>query len=183
MQNRPAVGSVFDINLSEQSAEYRQMGDTVMNARSLSYRTLNLGLWSQLIALLMGLALHGSAVLAGRALFFGSIFTPSLDLLLAPFIILGGGLGLAGQLGLRLQPAGLRWAGLAVSLYFIISIPFHAKTLLSWSTAHFTAFPASYSLFIIPLQLLFLFIVIRQRRALPPQPDPAEGGGQAADSR
>lgn len=129
------------------------------------HKTLRLGLWAQVTALLMGLALHGSAVLAGRELFFGSIFTPSLDLILAPFIVLGGLLGLGGHLGAVLHPRGLRWAGIAVSAYFLISIPFHAKTLFTWSTAHFTAFPEYYSLLIIPVQLLFLLIVTGELRA------------------
>lgn len=122
-------------------------------------RVLFAGLWSQAIALVLGMALHGSAILAGRALFYGKVFTPALDLLFVPFITLGGILGLWGHFSSGNESRGLRWAGLLVSLYFLISIPLHAKTLLTWSTAHFAVFPETYSLFIIPVQLLFLLIV------------------------
>lgn len=136
-----------------------------MEATIVYARPLRIGLYSQAIALLLGLLLHGSAVLAGRELFFGKIFTPSLDLLFVPFIVLGGGLGCWGHLAAVVRPRLLRWAGIAVSAYFVISIPFHAKTLLTWSTAHFTAFPEYYSLIIIPVQLLFLLIVVGELRA------------------
>ena len=122
-------------------------------------RILFAGLCSQAIALLLGMALHGSAILAGRVLFYGKVFTPALDLLFVPFITLGGILGLWGHFSSGNESRGLRWAGLLVSLYFLISIPLHAKTLLTWSTAHFAVFPETYSLFIIPIQLLFLLIV------------------------
>lgn len=122
-------------------------------------RILFTGLWSQAIALVLGMALHGSAILAGRVLFYGKVFTPALDLLFVPFITLGGILGLWGHFSSENEPRGLRLAGLLVSLYFLISIPLHAKTLLTWSTAHFAVFPEIYSLFIIPIQLLFLLIV------------------------
>jgi hypothetical protein len=136
-----------------------------METNTVSAQPLRIGLYSQAIALLLGVLLHGSAVLAGRALFFGKIFTPTLDLLFVPFIVLGGVLGCWGHLASVIRPRALRWAGIAVSAYFVISIPFHAKTLLTWSTAHFTAFPEYYSLLIIPVQLLFLLIVMGELRA------------------
>jgi len=132
-----------------------------MKENSASNRILLTGLWSQTIALIMGIGLHSSAILAGRTLFFGKIFTPALDLLFVPFITVGGLLGIWGYFPLRNHSRWLRIAGIAVSAYFFISIPFHMKTILSWSTAHFTEFPERYSFFIIPVQLLFLWIVYR----------------------
>lgn len=136
-----------------------------MEAKISYKQTLRVGLFSQAIALAMGIALHSSAVLAGRTLFYGKIFTPTLDLLFVPFIVLGGLMGIWGHIESAIRPWQLRLAGLAVSVYFLISIPFHVKTLVSWSTAHFRAFPDKYSLFVIPLQLLFLLIVFRALRA------------------
>lgn len=139
-----------------------------MQENTASKKILIAGLWSQSIALVMGICLHSSAILAGRILFYGKIFTPALDLLFVPFISVGGLLGVWGYLRSATSLRWLRIAGIAVSAYFLISIPLHLKTLLSWSTAHFSAFPARYSLFIIPVQLLFLLIVatvIRAERA------------------
>lgn len=130
-----------------------------MGKNQVTNRILSAGLWSQVVALVLGMALHSSAILAGRALFYGKIFTPALDLLFVPFITLGGILGVWGHLSSTKESRWLRVAGLLVSVYFLISIPFHAKTLVTWSTAHFAAFPERYSLFIIPVQLLFLLIV------------------------
>lgn len=135
-----------------------------MKTTNVYYRILRTGLLSQAIALVMGMALHASALFAGRALFYGKIFTPALDLLFVPFIVAGGLLGICGHVQSVLHPRLLRFAGIAVSLYFLISIPFHVRTILSWSTAHFMKFPEQYSLFIIPLQLLFLWIVSRELR-------------------
>lgn len=133
-----------------------------MKATNVYHGILRIGLVSQAIALVMGMALHSSALFAGRALFYGKIFTPALDLLFVPFIVAGGLLGICGHVQSVLHPRLLRFAGIAVSLYFLISIPFHVRTILSWSTAHFMKFPEQYSLFIIPLQLLFLWIVSRE---------------------
>ena len=130
-----------------------------MSENNVASRILLTGLWSQVVALVMGMALHSSAILAGRALFYGKIFNPALDLLFVPFITLGGLLGVWGHLWSGKESPWLRGAGLLVSAYFLISIPLHAKTLVTWSTAHFAVFPERYSMFIIPVQLLFLLIV------------------------
>ncbi len=127
---------------------------------------LTIGLWSQAMALVLGISLHASALLSGRALFYTKIFTPALDLLFVPLITVGGLLGIWGQIASPVASRGLRYAGLAVSAYFAISIPLHLKTLLLWSTAHFTSFPERYSLFIIPIQIVFILIVAGCLRAL-----------------
>lgn len=134
-----------------------------MEKKHVGNRILLIGLWSQVVALVLGMALHSSAILAGRALFYEKIFTPALDLLFVPFITLGGILGLWGHLSAEKQSHWLRAAGLLVSAYFLVSIPLHAKTLVTWSTAHFAVFPERYSIFILPVQLLFLLIVFAHR--------------------
>lgn len=135
-----------------------------MGAKSVGSRVLGLGLWLQAGALVLGISLHASATLSGRALFYGRIFTPALDVLLTPLIAVGGLLGVWGLWAARRRPRWLRAAGLFVSAYFVISIPVHLKTLLTWSTAHFAAFPERYSLFIIPVQVLFLLVVAAHLR-------------------
>jgi hypothetical protein len=90
-----------------------------MEATSFYRQTLRIGLFSQAIALLMGIALHSSAVLVGRTLFYGKIFTPALDLLFVPFIVVGGLLGIWGHVESTLRPRLLRLAGIAVSVYFL----------------------------------------------------------------
>ena len=48
-------------------------------------RVLSAGLWSQAVALVLpGMALHGSAILAGRVLFYGKVFTPASTCSLSP---------------------------------------------------------------------------------------------------
>lgn len=141
-----------------------------MKKHNLDGKILFTGLCAQAAALLMGIGLHASAILAGRTLFYEKIFTPALDLLFVPFIALGGLLGMWGYVAVGMKSRWLRAAGTFVSIYFLISIPFHVRTLLAWSTAHFAAFPAQYSFFIIPVQLLFLWIVataIREQQAAP----------------
>lgn len=132
-----------------------------MKEQNVFHPSFTIGLWSQAVALIMGIGLHTSAILAGRSVFLGTIFTPALDLLFVPFITLGGILGIRGYVPWRAQSGWLRVAGAGVSVYFLISIPFHAKTILTWSTAHFAMFPEYYSLIIIPIQLLFLWIVLQ----------------------
>jgi hypothetical protein len=144
-------------------------------------RILSIGLGSQAVALVLGMALHSSAILAGRTLFYGKIFTPALDLVFVPFITLGGVLGVWGHLAAGKESRGLRIAGLLVSAYFLISIPLHAKTLVTWSTAHFAAFPERYSMFIIPVQLLFLLIVSACLRKKGNKPQPLAAGRDRQD--
>lgn len=133
-----------------------------MGEASVGSRVLVLGLWLQAAALVLGISLHASATLSGPTLFYGRIFTPALDVLFVPLIAFGGLLGSWGLWAVKGQSRWLRAAGLFVSIYFLISIPLHLKTLLTWSTAHFASFPERYSLFIIPVQVLFLLVVATQ---------------------
>lgn len=152
-----------------------------MKATSVYHNILKIGLLSQAIALVMGMALHTSALFAGRALFYGKIFTPALDVLFVPFIVAGGLLGICGHVQSVIHPRLLRLAGIVVSMYFLISIPFHVRTILSWSTAHFMEFPETYSLFVIPLQLLFLWIVSRELRSDHRAPQGADSASDRCD--
>lgn len=135
-----------------------------MKETSASNQIITIGLWSQVIALFMGIGLHTSAILAGRSVFFSTIFTPALDLLFVPFIAIGGLLGIWGYFRDVPRKGRSKWlhaAGVFVSVYFIISTPFHIKTVITWSTDHFTKFPERYSMIIVPIQILFLWIVCK----------------------
>ena len=125
---------------------------------------LAIGLYAQAIALLLGMALHASALIAGREMFYARIFAPATDLVFVPFIFTGGVAGIAGLVRHRKRPAWLWVAGLLVSAYFVISIPIHVRTLVAWSTAHFQVFPHTYSIVVIPLQLIFLLVVVMEIR-------------------
>lgn len=127
---------------------------------------LKAGLLSQGLALVMGILLHASAVMAGRTYFYEHIFTPWTDVAFVPWITIGGLAGTAGLLFRRRRPKPLWRAGLFVSVYFLVSIPVHLKTMVTWSTGHFMVFPSIYSVFVIPLQLAFLAIVALELRSL-----------------
>ena len=79
-----------------------------MKEQNAFHPSFTIGLWSQAVALIMGIGLHTSAILAGRSVFLGTIFTPALDLLFVPFITLGGILGIRGYVPWRAQ-SGWRW--------------------------------------------------------------------------
>ncbi|HMV41528.1 MAG TPA: hypothetical protein PK079_05135 [Leptospiraceae bacterium] len=127
---------------------------------------LKFGLWAQATCLILGMILHTSAVITGHKYFYEKIFIPETDVVFFILISLGGTLAFLGQVRNRYKNIKLWIGSLFVSIYFLISIPVHAKTMITWSTDHFKIFPEIYSLFILPIQGIFLLIVFFELKYL-----------------
>ncbi|MEO6396084.1 MAG: hypothetical protein ABIO40_09275 [Devosia sp.] len=118
---------------------------------------------SATITLATGIALHGSRLFVGPAIFQQHIFTPLVDSTFAvPMTIAGIAMALLWRRAIL--PA--LWEKIAygfVTLFFVGSLVLHAKTLITWDTSYVNGFPAWYpTLAVTYLSLIALFCLTRR---------------------
>lgn len=116
------------------------------------------GLYVRAVAigtLLLGAGVHIAIIVFGRAV-LPRILTPVSELLMTVLMYY---VGVAGWLAWRRFHFQGRWHQLVLAgilIYFLISIPFHALTVVTGSTAHYDRFPEQYSKLIVPVMLSFV---------------------------
>lgn len=118
-----------------------------------------------ILSFLSGIALHATALWVGQERFVADIFTPGLDAFL--FLLITYGAVMAAifwrRFDLRTWP---RRVGFAIVVgYALVSVPIHVRSILAWSTDWVLAFPPWYSAVVIPVQVVFLGIMLALRPA------------------
>lgn len=110
-----------------------------------------------------GILLHMSTLPLGRTAFLERIFTPTFDAFFAVPMTLAGVLGVLLYRRAIFDNGLQRVAYLFMLAYFLISIVVHLRTLVTWDTSYVLAFPAWYSIVVLPLMLGLAVLTIRQR--------------------
>jgi hypothetical protein len=121
-------------------------------------RLRHAGLYVRSVAiatLVLGAGTHIAAIVLGRAA-LPRILTPGFEVLLTvPMFYVS----VAGWLAWRTFRFRGRWHKVALAfvlIYFPVGLPLHLRTIMTSSTAHYTAFPEQYSLLIVPVMAAFI---------------------------
>jgi hypothetical protein len=96
------------------------------------------------ITLVTGIALHGSRLFVGPEFFQTQILTPTADAIFAVPMITAGVL-MAMLWRRAILPA--MWEKISygfVTLFLLLSVVIHGKTIVTWDTSYINAFPAWY---------------------------------------
>lgn len=116
-----------------------------------------------ILAICVGILIHSTTLLIGRERFQEFIYTPLFDLF---FTLLMSYAAVAGWISWRrvLHPYRVHRVlyGLIVS-YFTLSVIVHIRGLIAWDTSYIDAFPAYYSLYLLPILLAILTFLWRLR--------------------
>lgn len=115
--------------------------------------------YAAIATLIAGVYLHITGLFIGRELLKQYLLTPAFELLLVIPMIYAA---IAGWISWKQVSFARGWQTFVygfILVYFTISIPIHARALLTQSTDYIDAFPAWYSYPIVVLLTLMLFFV------------------------
>lgn len=114
------------------------------------------------LVFLTGAVLHTTVLIIGKEKFIANVLTPLSDSIFGIVMAFAGISGIILRKSIQFNKSWKKVVHRIAVAYLTVSIPLHIQVIVTQDTSYVTAFPETYSYFIIPVLLFFAVFFFTQ---------------------